>query len=142
MLGWFLAAPAVIGAVGPAAASQPIPYAIVGCASHGAFHAPGQTNDGAVLPPVKTLEGRILDGKTLRIEGFLSPGDRFSAQAVFIVDNRCREDLIGGYRLCDPCGTMPGMPTGMLPPQPGTKVNLPAEVLRQFDHPPIRRSPP
>ncbi|KAA5595600.1 hypothetical protein [Blastochloris sulfoviridis] len=127
---WLLGALAVAGGHGRAEASAPVPYAVVGCVSNGSFQAPGLVADGTVLPPIRAIEG-----KTIRIEGVLSPGDRFSARAVFIVDDRCREDLGQGYFLCDPCRTLPGMPHRMLPPQPGTKLDLPPDVLRQFDRP-------
>ncbi|NJL07642.1 MAG: hypothetical protein HC900_04785 [Methylacidiphilales bacterium] len=128
--GWLLAPLVLAGFHTGAQASLPVPYALVGCVSHGSFRAPGLNADGVVLPPIKAIEG-----KTIRVEGRLSPGNRFSATAVFVVDDLCREDLGKRYLLCDPCRTLPGMPQKMLPRQPGKKVNLPPDVLRQFDYP-------
>jgi hypothetical protein len=74
-----------------------------------------------------------MEGKTVRVEGRLSPGDRFRATAVFVVDASCREELHRRYFLCDPCRTLPGGPHRMLPRQPGVEVKLPAEAIREFD---------
>lgn len=124
-----LLAMAAAGFHSAAQASLPVPYAMVGCVSNGSFVVSGETR--AELPAIAAIEG-----KTIRVEGYLSPGDRFSATAVFVVDEVCREELSARYFLCDPCRTLPGMPQTMIPPQPGTRVTLPPEVIRRFDSPP------
>lgn len=120
---------AVAGLPTAAHASLPVPYAVVGCIANGAFTTSGLTGDGFVDPAIRALEG-----KTVRVEGYLSPGDRFQATAVFVVDQHCREDLFRRDFLCDPCATLPGRPHKMLPPQPGKKARLSPEAIREFDN--------
>lgn len=119
-----------------ALASLPVPYAIVGCISNGVFQSDepadggfGWTSRSLVHPAIKAIEG-----KTIRVEGRLSPGDRFRATAVFVVDKLCRKDLHRSYNLCDPCRTQLGKPQMMLPKQPGIKAKLPREAIREFDN--------
>lgn len=94
---------AIAGFPTTAQASLPVPYAVVGCILNGTFKSNGLTSNSLVDPAIKALEG-----KTIRVEGYLSPGDRFSAASVFIVDERCREDFFKRYFLCAPCRTRPG----------------------------------
>jgi hypothetical protein len=126
---FWVAGLALAGLPGVAQASLPVPYAVVGCISKGAFTSSGFTGEGLVDPALTALEGR-----TVRVEGSLAPGDRFQAKAVFVVDQQCRRDLFKRYFLCAPCATLPGMPDKMLPPQPGRKVNLPPAAVREFDN--------
>jgi len=124
----------------PAQASLPVPYAIVGCISVGRFHSGGMVGPNLVSPEIRALEGR-----TIRIEGLLSPGDMFRSNAVFIVDDACRKDLHKRYFLCDPCQTLPGVgsPSRMLPSQGGTRVPLPAAAIKELnDYPRVMRREP
>jgi hypothetical protein len=125
---WALIA-VVVGFPAIAQASLPVPYAIVGCVQEGHFASAGAQR-GEVGPRLKWL-----DGKTIRVEGQLSPGDRFRATAIFVVDTRCRADLHRSYLLCNPCRTLPNMgaPSKILPPQGGTKVPASPADLRGFD---------
>jgi hypothetical protein len=126
---WLIAVLTVLGFLTTAQASLPVPYAVVGCISNGVFKSKGLTGERLADPAIKAIEGR-----TIRVEGHLSPGGRFRAAAVFVVDERCREDLYDRYFLCKPCRTRPGMPHKMLPEQPGTEVKLPPKVLKEFDN--------
>jgi hypothetical protein len=86
----------------PARADFPVGYAMVGCIKDGKFRLQGASGPAMDDPAVKALEG-----KTVRVEGYLSPGDRFHANAVLVVDDQCRDDLHKSYLLCDPCQTLP-----------------------------------
>jgi hypothetical protein len=126
---WLVAVLTVAGFHTAAQASLPVPYAVVGCISNGVFQSRGLAGGRLVHPAIKAIEGR-----TLRVEGHLSPGDRFRATAVFVIDELCREDLHKRYFLCEPCRTLPGRPHKMLPKQPGIEVKLPPEAIREFDN--------
>lgn len=110
-------------------ASLPVPYAVVGCVMKGQFYSRNMRSARLIHPSTKAIEG-----KTVRIEGRLSPGNRFRATAVFIVADTCREELHTAYFRCNPCRTLPRMPQKMLPRRPGEWVNLPAEAIREFDN--------
>jgi hypothetical protein len=120
---------AVAGFSTTAQASLPVPYAVVGCILNGTFRSSGLTSSSLADPAIKALEG-----KTIRVEGYLSPGDRFSATGIFVVNERCREELFKRYFLCDPCQTLPGMAHKEAPKQPGRKINLSPEAVREFDN--------
>ena len=92
--------------------SFPVEYAMVGCIKGDKFYINGTVSPSLVGSPIKTL-----DGKTIRIEGFLSPGDSFKAYALFIVDDVCREVLHKTYFLCDPCQTLPDAPPSRAVPR-------------------------
>jgi hypothetical protein len=126
---WIVAFLIAAGFHTAAQASLPVPYAVVGCISNGVFQSRGLAGGRLVHPAIKAIEG-----KTVRVEGFLSPGDRFQATAVFVIDESCREDLHKRYFLCEPCRTLPGRPHKMLPKQPGIEVKLPSEAIREFDN--------
>lgn len=133
---WLVAILTVAGFHTPALASLPVPYAIVGCISNGMFQSEKPANGGfgwtsrsLIHPAIKAIEGQ-----TIRVEGHLSPGDRFFATAVFVVDKTCRKELHRSYFLCEPCRTQLGKPQKMLPKQPGIAVKLPPEALREFDN--------
>lgn len=129
-----MAALVLAGSVTAAQASLPMPYAVVGCVANGVFKSRGSADHKLAQA---TSEG--IEGTTIRVEGRLSPGDRFRATAVFVVDKRCRENLHRTYFLCAPCGTLPGRPHKALPRQPGTEVRLSPEAIGEFDG--LRRSP-
>jgi hypothetical protein len=116
---------------GPARASLPVPFVFVGCITGGKFTKEGRTGPNLVSPELLRLEG-----KTVRIEGWLSPGDFFKAQAVFVVDEQCRADLHKHYFLCDPCQTTFDAPSSVSAPkqEDGTVVTLPPEAIREFDN--------
>jgi len=101
---WFATTLAVAGLPTVAQASLPVPYAVVGCVVHGVFQSRGFADHKLVHPAIMAIEG-----KTIRVEGLLSPGDRFRATAIFVIDERCREDLHKRYFLCNPCRTLPGL---------------------------------
>jgi hypothetical protein len=113
----------------PAQASFPVPFAMVGCVTGGKFAHQNLT--GADLSQPELLK---LEGKTVRIEGWLSPGDEFVAQAVFVVDERCRTELHKRYFLCDPCATIPGHPPSTMVPKQegGTDVALPKAAIDEL----------
>lgn len=117
----------------PAEASLPVPYAIVGCIKEGKFQSEGKRVGSTLISPAT----RALAGKTVRVEGFLSPGDRFQATAVFIVDQRCRKDLQRSYFLCHPCATrLHSPPSKMISRREhGTEVRLAQEAIKEFDWP-------
>src|SRR5262245_52091030 len=79
----------------PAEASLPIPFAFVGCVTNGRFEVGAQLTPMLVHPALLALEG-----KTIRVEGSLSLLD-FYADAVFVVDEQCRETLHRSYPLCN-----------------------------------------
>ena len=110
--------------------SLPVEFAMVGCIKGDKFYISGAVSPSLVGSPIKTL-----DGKTIRIEGYLSPGDSFRADALFIVDEGCREDLHKRYFLCDPCRTVLGGPPSRVVPrrEKGVAVQVPREVIKQFD---------
>jgi hypothetical protein len=89
----------------PALASMPVEYAMVGCIKDGKFQLRSASGPRMDDPAIAALEG-----KTVRVEGLLSPGDGFHANAILVVDDACREDLHKTYFLCDPCQTLPNMP--------------------------------
>jgi hypothetical protein len=111
--------------------SLAVQYAMVGCIKGNKFHMSGGVTPSLVGAPIKTL-----DGKTIRIEGYLSPGDSFQADALFIIDEVCREDLHQKYFLCDPCRTLPHDPPSRAVPrrEKGVAVQVPREVIKQFDN--------
>lgn len=137
----FVAAAAVTSLPHLAQASLPVPYAIVGCISEGRFQSQGLMGRALASSVLRALEG-----KTIRIEGLLYPGDMFRGSAIFIVDNECRNNLHKRYFLCDPCQTLPGVgpPSRMLPRQGGTIVSLPPAAMKELDDYPrlMRREPP
>lgn len=130
VISWLIVAVAIAGLPRPTQASLPVPYAIVGCVHEGKFHSQGSAGPNLANPGIRALEG-----KTIRIQGWLSPGDRFGAQALYIVHEQCREDLHRSYFLCNPCQTLPdGPPSRMLPnEESGTKVPLPPAAIRELD---------
>jgi hypothetical protein len=122
---------AVVAALPHAAlASLPVGYAIVGCVKGDKFYSGGSVSPSLAGSPIKAL-----DGKTVRIEGYLSPGDRFQAGALFIVDEECREELHKRYFLCDPCQTLPDAPPSRMVPrkEKGVPAQAPPEAIKQFD---------
>lgn len=122
------AALSLVGGASGARASLPVPFAQIGCVVDGAF----RTNDpGRAVLSHPAL--RALEGKTVRVEGTLSPGDRFHATGVFVVAPTCREELLGKQFLCSPCRTLPGKEERPFPRQPGEEVKVPAEALHELD---------
>lgn len=121
---------ALVAVPHPARADLPVAYAMVGCIKDGKFQLRGTTG-----PPMDDPAVVALEGKTVRVEGYLSPGDRFHANAVLIVDAQCRADLHKTYFLCDPCQTLPGMPASQPAPrrEDAKPVELLPAALRQFD---------
>jgi hypothetical protein len=123
--GVFMVFPAI------ARGSLPVKYAMVGCIKESRFYM-----SGAATPELVGSEIKSLEGKTIRVEGFLSPGDSFSAVSIFIVDDQCRNDLHKKYFLCHPCRTLPGGP----PSKPaqrqeqGAVFHASPEVIKQFDN--------
>ena len=79
---------------------------------------------------------KALEGKTIRVEGYLLPGDGFSAVSLFVVDDQCRNDLHKTYFLCDPCRTMLDDPPSTPVPrkEKGVPVQATREVIKQFDN--------
>jgi len=111
--------------------SLPVEYALVGCLTGDQFSMNGAASPSLVGSPIETL-----DGKTIRVEGYLSPGDYFRAVALFVVADEFREDLHKRYFLCDPCQTVLDSPPSRAVPrrEPGVPVQLPPEVIKQFDN--------
>jgi hypothetical protein len=118
----------------PAGADFPVGYAMVGCVKDGSFRLQGASGPAMDDPAIRALEG-----KTVRVEGYLTRGDHFHANAVLVVDDQCRDDLHKTYLLCDPCQTLPGMPPSRPSPRRGnaTPVQLPPAALKQFDDLPL-----
>ena len=127
---WLLAAGAVAGLAHTARASLPVPYAIVGCVIDAKFNSAGAAGPRLADPLIDTIEG-----KTIRVEGLLWPGDMFRANAIFIVDNRCLENLHKSYFLCNPCQTQPGGPESksVSKQESATQLRTTPEALKQFD---------
>jgi hypothetical protein len=124
---------AVIGAAAVvphmAEASMPVPYAKVGCIKDGRFQ--GERGVGPVLvdPAFKMLEN-----KTIRVEGYLYPGDAFSARKVFVINNGCRQADYKSFFLCNPCQTtLDGPASKMLPNGSGREINVPEQALKELD---------
>ena len=118
-------------ALAPAAhASLPVAWAIVGCIKEGKFWFRGAAGPAMSDPALNQLEGR-----TVRVEGYLSPGDLFSANAVFVVDDQCRDDMHKTYFLCDPCQTLPNQPPSKPAPrqESGRPIELPSTAIRLFN---------
>lgn len=118
----------LVGGTSGAWASLPVPFARIGCVADGAFRT-NEPGRAALSHPAL----RALEGKTVRIEGTLSPGDRFHATGVFVVAPTCREELLGKQFLCSPCRTLPGKEERPFPRQPGEEVKVPADALRELD---------
>jgi hypothetical protein len=114
----------------PVYASLPVPYAIVGCIDGSKF-----VTEGLAGPDLTSHAIKALKGKTVRLEGLLSPGDAFRAKALFVVLDTCRADLHRRYFLCAPCRTVEGHPPStMLPHQGGTEVSLSPAAIKEFDN--------
>lgn len=127
-LGLFAALTLAIVLPTAAHASLPVPFAYTGCVADGAFTIDDRGRAALTHPAL-----RALAGNTVRIEGMLSPGDRFHTSGVFVVDEVCRNELHGHRFLCAPCATLPGQPEELLPPQPGVRIDLPEPALRELD---------
>ena len=75
--------------------SMPVSYTVVGCVKNGQFTSGSYTfqvesyNDGVRRPVSLTP----YEGKTIQIDGFLSPGDHLTPHKFEIVDDKCRPDL-------------------------------------------------
>jgi hypothetical protein len=75
--------------------SMPVSYTVVGCVKNGQFTSGLYTfqvelyNDGVRRPVSLTP----YEGKTIQIDGFLSPGDHLTPHKFAIVDDKCRPDL-------------------------------------------------
>ncbi len=124
-----LAVVLAVAGLSPAAnASLPVPFAVVGCIKDGRF----QSRE-LVTPVLANPAFRTLEGKTVRVEGDLSPGDRFLAKALFLVDETCQASLHNRYMLCDPCRTLPNMPHKSRPPrETGRPINLPPAAIQEL----------
>lgn len=111
--------------------SLAVKYALVGCIKESKFYM-----SGAATPELVGSEIKSLEGKTIRVEGFLFPGDRFSAVSIFIVDDQCRNDLHKKYFLCHPCRTLPSGPPSKPAPrrEQGSVFHASPEVIKQFDN--------
>lgn len=127
-LSLFAALAATLAAPTTALASLPVPLGYTGCVVGDEFRIDDRSRAALTHPAL-----RVLAGRTVRIEGMLSPGDRFQATGVFVVDEACRAELAGHRFLCSPCATLPGRPQEMLPPQPGRRIDLPDAALRELD---------
>lgn len=124
---------AIVFIANRAQASYPVPYAVVGCINQGVFQSGELSSTGLNHPAL-----RKITGMTIRVEGFLSPGDRFRASQVSIVSRTCRSDLHKQYFLCGPCRTRPGKVHLMLPEKPGRRIQLSTEAIEEF-HNLVRR---
>lgn len=75
--------------------SMPASYTVVGCVKNGQFESGPYTfqvelyNDGVRRPASLAP----YEGKTIQIDGFLSPGDHLTPHKFAIVDDKCRPDL-------------------------------------------------
>jgi len=87
--------------------------------------------------PLLSRATRSLEGKTIRVEGYLAPGDRFHAYALFLIHDKCREYLQKSYFLCNPCQTLPDSPALKVAPrrERGKRLSLPAKAMKNFDWP-------
>jgi hypothetical protein len=130
---WLLVAvaAAIAGHPGTTQASLPVPYAIVGCIEGGSFRSQGFAGRSLVSAELKALEG-----KTIRIEGLLSPGDAFVASALYIVHEQCRAYLHRRYFLCSPCQTIMGAPPSKMLPRDddSTKIEMSPAAIKEFDN--------
>ena len=120
-------------------ASLPVPYAIVGCIKGGSLWSEGER----VGAPLVSRATRSLEGKTIRVEGYLAPSDRFHADAVFLIHDKCRKDLQKSYNLCDPCRTVPDHTRSKAAPrrERGKRIHLPAEAMKDFNWPEPKPGP-
>lgn len=111
--------------------SLPVEYAMVGCIKGGKFYI-----NEAATPTLAGSEINALEGKTIRVEGYLSPGDRFDAISLFVVDDQCRSNLHKTYFLCDPCRTMLDDPPSRPVPrkEKGVPVQASPEAIKQFNN--------
>jgi hypothetical protein len=75
--------------------SMPVSFTVVGCVKNGQFASGPYTfqvesyNDGVRLPASLAP----YEGKTIQIDGLLSPGDHLTPHKFAIVDDKCRPDL-------------------------------------------------
>jgi hypothetical protein len=76
-------------------ASAPVSYTVTGCVQGGEFASGPYKYQvvsyvGEKYQPVSLAP---YENKTVRIKGYLSPGDRLSAHTISIVDDKCRPEL-------------------------------------------------
>jgi hypothetical protein len=88
---WLVAASLLIGAA-PGAASVPVRHVVTGCVTAGTFvsgpfHYRVRDEDG------KELDLASYEGQTIRLTGWLAPGDVLSISYLAVVDAQCRPDL-------------------------------------------------
>jgi len=75
--------------------SLPVSFTVIGCVMNGQF-----TSESFSFSVVSYVNGvwqaaslGPYEGKTIRIDGMLSPGDRLSSSTFVIIDEKCRPDL-------------------------------------------------
>jgi hypothetical protein len=75
--------------------SMPVSFTVVGCVKNGQFTSglysyQVELYNNGVRRPVSLAP---YEGKTIQIDGFLSPGDHLTPHKFAIVDDKCRPDL-------------------------------------------------
>lgn len=129
------AAGTVAHSAAPAYASLPVPFVMIGCISNSRFVTVGE----AATPPLTHSAIKALEGKTIRVHGFLYPPSyptSFEAESVYELEQRCVPVLFGGYFLCDPCQTQFDHPQSVtVPPrEPGKRLEMPASAIKEFNN--------
>jgi hypothetical protein len=75
--------------------SIPVSYTVIGCLKDGKFWSQQYSYQVETYIDGKqqTLSLDAYEGKTIRIDGALSPGDCLGANTITIIDHKCRPDL-------------------------------------------------
>jgi hypothetical protein len=75
--------------------SIPVQYIVVGCVKNGIF-----TSRQYSFQVESYIDGKFqavmldaYEGKTIQIDGFLSPGDRLTPYKITVINDKCRPDL-------------------------------------------------
>lgn len=86
-----LALSALVLSAGAAAASEPVPRTIQACVIGGVFRGPQYVYRVHVIAggEWRRVDLSAYEGMTLRIRGFLLPGDNFTLRALEVVAETC-----------------------------------------------------
>ena len=75
--------------------SAPVRYVATGCVTKGVFTSGPYTYRVQSKSGAEWRDASLAshEGKTVRLDGWLSPGDRLSMLSLTVVDDRCRPEL-------------------------------------------------
>ncbi|MEZ5844260.1 MAG: hypothetical protein R3D27_11095 [Hyphomicrobiaceae bacterium] len=100
----FSVAAVLVMASVPAAASMPVPVTAIGCYSGNMLES-GKSRLRLVDRNQRPMPAGTLAGKTVSVEGMLTPDGRLTVVELTVVDDRCRRKLHSFEFLCSPCST-------------------------------------